>query len=198
MTGSAAPCVGEDEGRRALLVDGVVQSVAAGDAAGGYWAAMLPSVRPRRALVLGLGGGTVVHLLRRRFGEVPIVGVEVDPAVLALARAEFGLDPSPGSGQALPGLEAHLGDAFAFVEACTDCFDYVCVDLYRGNRLERGVLARPFLRRLKALATSGAEIVFNLYHDRRTPTALARIARVLVVRSTERVGKNVIVRAGVR
>jgi spermidine synthase len=84
--------IAEDDGRRALLVDGVVQSVAVepGLEVGGYWSALLPSVRPRRALVLGLGGGTLVHLLRRRFGDVSIVGVEVDENVLALAESELG------------------------------------------------------------------------------------------------------------
>src|SRR6476660_2731631 len=90
------PRLGEDEGRLALFVDGVVQSVAAeGREVEGYWAALLPSVRPRRALVLGLGGGTVVHLLRRRFGELAVVGVDDDGEVLALARAELGLE-QPG------------------------------------------------------------------------------------------------------
>ncbi len=187
MGDSSGPRAGEDDGRRVLLVDGVVQSVAAEHAvASGYWNALLPSVRPRRALVLGLGGGTVVQLLRRRFGEVAVVGVELDPDVLELARREFDLEQ--------PGLEIVQGDAFAYVETCTEQFDYVCVDLFRGARLQRGILARPFLRRLKALATPGAEIVFNLFFDRRTDIAVNRIARTLTVRSVERIGKNVVVR----
>ena len=183
--------VGEDEGRRALLVDGVVQSVAVEDAeAGGYWAAMLPDVRPRRALVLGLGGGTIVHLLRRRFGPFAVVGLETDPEVLALARAEFGLD--------WPELQVRIEDAFAYVAACRERFDYVCVDLYRGNRAERGVLSRPFLRGLKALARPGAEIALNLFFDRRAASAVQRIGRVLTVRAAQRIGKNLVVKAGVR
>src|SRR5262249_29787731 len=72
--------VAEDEGQRALLVDGVVQSVAVeGPVLGpGYWPAMLPDARPRRALLLGLGAGTIAHLLVRRFGPVAMVGVESD------------------------------------------------------------------------------------------------------------------------
>jgi spermidine synthase len=183
--------VGADEGRWALLVDGVVQSIAVGDGeVGGYWPAMLPDVRPRRALVLGLGGGTVVHLLRRRFGPLPVVALEVDAEVLALARAEFGLD--------WPELEVRQEDAFEYVAACRGRFDYVCVDLYRGNRPERGVLGRPFLRGLKALANPGAEIAINLFFDRRATNAVERIGRVLTVRAAQRVGKNLVVKAGVR
>ena len=53
--------IGEDGGRAALLVDGVVQSISPEDGLvdGGYWAAMVPDERPRVALILGLGGGTL-------------------------------------------------------------------------------------------------------------------------------------------
>jgi spermidine synthase len=189
---SQPPRIGEDDGRRALLVAGVVQSVAVepGAETGGYWAALLPAVRPRRALVLGLGGGTVVYLLHRRFGPVAVVGVEQDEQVLALAGEAFGLD--------LPGLEIVQDDAFTFVVRCRERFDYLCVDLYQGAELQRGILARPFLRRLKALATPGAEIALNLFRDRRAAQHVQRIGRVLNVRSAERVGQNLVVKAGVR
>src|SRR5438067_13106073 len=101
--------VAEDAGRRALIVDGAVQSVAAEDGhrGSGYWAAMIPNVRPRRALILGLGAGTVAHLLTRRFGPVPIVAVDDDPETVEVARGEFGLD--------LENLEIVIADAFEFV-----------------------------------------------------------------------------------
>lgn len=179
--------LGEDDGRQALLVDGVVQSVAVepGREVNGYWAAMLPNVRPHHALVLGLGGGTLVHLLQQRFGPIAVVGVEVDHDVLTLSRAAFGLR--------MPGLLALQQDAFNYVAECRDRFDFICVDLFRGARLQRGILARPFLRRLKAIAAPGAEIVLNLFRDRRTAADVQRISRVLAVRSTQLVGKNVVV-----
>ena len=184
--------IGEDDGRLALLVDGVVQSIAVDPrrGAGGYWAAMLPTVRPRRALVLGLGGGTVVRLLHWRFGPLPVVGVERDEAVLAAARQAYGPDPA--------GLEVVVEDAFAYVERCEARFDYLCVDLYSGGQPERRVLSRPFLGRLKALATPGAEIAINQFWSRRAEQQVERVARVLAVRAAERVGRNLVVRAGVR
>src|SRR5919204_238127 len=55
--------IGEDAGRMALLVDGVVQSISPEDglATGGYWAEMLPANRPPHALILGLGAGTLAR-----------------------------------------------------------------------------------------------------------------------------------------
>src|SRR5947207_4445624 len=86
--------IGEDEGQTALLVDGVVQSVLVSDGplGPGYWPHMLPEVRPTRALVLGLGGGTICRLILRQFGQVEIVGVECDARVLRLARSAFGVE----------------------------------------------------------------------------------------------------------
>ena len=184
--------VAEDEGQRALLVDGVVQSVAVeGPHLGpGYWPSMLPDVRPRRALLLGLGGGTIAHLLVRRFGPIPMVGVEVDPEVLALARAEFALD--------LPSLSVVEADALAYVAACAERFDYVCIDLYRGAELERGVLARPVLRAIKRLLIPGGLAVFNLFRDRRTARRLHRLQQVFTWAEAETISKNVVVRCPAR
>jgi hypothetical protein len=72
-------CVEEYEGHRALMADGVILSVAVGEADPpfGYWAAMLPEGSPKRALLLGLGAGTLAHLLTRRFPEIRIVGVDL-------------------------------------------------------------------------------------------------------------------------
>jgi spermidine synthase len=191
MARPSEPRLGEDDGRLALLIDGVVQSIAVQDQeVAGYWAALLPTVRPKLALVLGLGGGTVVQLLHRRFGPLPVIGVERDPEVLALARERFGLD--------LPGLTVVEADAFDYLPDCQERFDYVCVDLFQGGQLQRAVLGRPFLRRLKEITRPGGEIAINLFLDRRAETHLQRLARVLPIRRTEKVGKNLIVRAGVR
>jgi spermidine synthase len=179
----------EDEGQRALLVDGVVQSVAVDGPTfrgPGYWPAMLPDVRPRRALLLGLGAGTIAHLLVRRFGPLPIVGVEADPDVLALARAQFGLD--------LLALTIVEGDAFEYVPSCAERFDYVAVDLYRGSELQGAALARPFLRALKELLLPGGQIYFNLFKDGRTARRLHRLHQVFPWAQTQAIGKNVVVR----
>lgn len=149
--------VAEDEGRRALIIDGAVQSVAPEDGhrGSGYWAAMIPNVRPKRALILGLGAGTVAHLLTRRFGPVPIVAVDDDAETVAVARDEFDLN--------LENLEIIIGDAFEFVEACQERFDLILVDLYHGSRPAAGLVSRPFLDGLVRILDRHGQIVFNLY-----------------------------------
>jgi spermidine synthase len=186
-----APRIGEDDGRTALLVDGVVQSVAVNspDQADGYWWAMLPDVRPRRALLLGLGGGTVAQLLRQRFGDVALVGVESDERVLELARSTV-----------LSGVEMdyRLADAFEFLADSSPGFDYVCVDLFQGERIDRRVSGRPFLRQLQRVVTPGGTVCFNLFLDKRTASTVTRIGRVLRITRQIRCGKNLVVHTRVR
>jgi spermidine synthase len=175
----------EDEGRRALVVDGVIISIAVeeGDPLSGYWAAMLPDGSPKSALILGLGGGTLAHLLCRRYPGIEMVGVDADSEVIQFAREHFGLH--------LPNLEIVFGDAFDYVERCPRGFDFVAVDLFAGYDFQRGVTSKPFLRKLKTMAGRG-EIVFNLFKDRRTAQHLERIGRVLRVQRLDEAGKNVV------
>ncbi len=177
----------DDDGHPALAVDGVILSVAVdgSEPPSGYWAAMLPDGSPGSALLLGLGGGTLAHLLSQRYPSIQIVGIDCDAEIVEFARRHFRLD--------LPNLEIVLGDAFGYVEHCTRGFDFVAVDIFVGYDFQRGVLAKPFLRRLKSMIGHGGEVVFNLFRDRRTDTHLDRIARVLRIFRVDRVGRNVVV-----
>jgi spermidine synthase len=177
------------DGRRALYTDGVIHSIAveSADDVPGYWPTMLPERAPRNALILGLGGGTLAHLLTRRHPGVAVVGVDNDEELLAFARQHFDL--------ALPNLHVVVADAFSYVWTCADRFDYIAVDLFAGHAFQRGALARPFLRRLRALAAPGGTIAVNLFRDGRAETHLARLRRVLPVQRVIRLRNNLVVHA---
>jgi spermidine synthase len=181
--------IGDDGGRAALLVDGVVQSISPEDglSSGGYWAAMVPDDRPRTGLILGLGGGTLARLLHARWGVFPIVGVDDDPAILELA-SEVGWLPRDG-------LEIVHADAFAYVQACTERFDYIAVDLFRGEHLAGRAFGKPFLRRLRNLLVPRGRLAINLFTDVRMLGRVARIATVFDIRAQHGVGGNLVVHA---
>jgi spermidine synthase len=145
---------------------------------------MLPEGSPKSALLLGLGAGTLAHLLTRRFPDIRIVGVDIDPEIVEFARRHFDL--------ALPNLQVVVGDALAYAAYCTDRFDYVAVDLFCGHAFQRGALSRPFLRHLKTIAGPMGEIAVNLFKDRRSTVYVNRLARVLHVHRLERLTRNVI------
>jgi len=145
---------------------------------------MVPDVRPRRALLLGLGAGTIARLLHARFGPVPIVGVDDDRSVLDIARDELA---------DLPSLELVDDDAFAYVARAEERFDLACIDLYRGAQPQPRIVSRPFLRQLRALLAPRGQAAFNLFVDRRVETRVGRIGRVFRVLERIRVGKNLVV-----
>ncbi|MCL5107806.1 MAG: methyltransferase domain-containing protein [Chloroflexi bacterium] len=178
----------QTDGQQALVVEGVVQSVAVDgpDIGRGYWPALLPDAKPRSALILGLAGGTIVHLLRRRFGPLPITGVDDDVEVLAVARQRFSLGQEPE-------LRVVVDDAFDYVANCQVRFDYICVDLFRAGQVPRQVTATPFLRQARRLLEPGGAAIFDLARDRRAQERIHRLGRIFLVERQVLVGLNVVV-----
>lgn len=195
---------------RALEVGGVTQSVTVphdeplgGLAAdgepqagprGGYWGLMLPPGCPRRALLLGFGGGTVATMLARRCLQVEITGVERDGAVIAAARQDFSLD-------ALERLNLIQTDAFAWMDATeaseasgqdTPRYDLIVVDLYEAGRLALGALTTRFLRQVAARLTPSGVATINLMVTGRTSEQVHRIERVYTIQRRLRTRGNLI------
>lgn len=191
------------DGRLALEVANVTQSVTLPEDAAspveGYWALMLPEPLPescpRRALLLGLGGGTLAALLARRCPGVAIVGIEHSAEVIAVARSAFGLDT-------LPGLEVVEADAFAWVEehAASEpaSYDLVCLDLFEGGRLAPGALARPFLRQIAVLLRPVGVLTVNLMRTGRLSEQAHRIESVFVIERQESLRGNEVLRLRAR
>jgi spermidine synthase len=180
------------EGRRAIAVDDVVQSIEVrpDELTPGYWPEMLPRRVGARALLLGYGGGTIAHLLLRLSDQVEVLAVDDDAAMLALARTDprFRIDD--------PRLTVEQGDAFALVRRLEEAgqrFDHVVVDLYRGKDMVRAALARPFLRRVNALLADDGTAAFNFARDRRTARRLRRLGQHLTLVETRLVGLNCVV-----
>jgi spermidine synthase len=179
-----------EDGRKILRVDGVIQSVHV-DASylPDVWDAMLPDEAPANALILGLGGGTMAQLLTARFGPLPITGVERDPAVIWLARHEFGLALAPH-------VRIEHEDAFTFARRCAESFGFVAVDLYTAGKMAHGVLGATFLRDVRRLLAPEGLVTFNLWRSPYVADQTRRLACVFALHSTAEVDDNVIVRCG--
>jgi spermidine synthase len=97
---------------------------------GGVWDLLaLPILAldtPKRALVLGVGGGAAIHLLRDWCPGIQITGVELNPVHISLARRFFNLKGRH--------LDLVRGDARDFVQQYKgEKFDLVIEDLFGGN-----------------------------------------------------------------
>jgi spermidine synthase len=121
---------------------------------------LLPASRRRRVLVLGLGGGSVGHVLRMLAPEAEIVGVERDREVLRLARRHFGLDHV--------GVELRAQDARGYLARERRGFDLVVEDLFVGS--PRAVHKPLWLlgegyRAIRRLLAPGGLVTSNTIHE---------------------------------
>lgn len=110
---------------------------------------------PRRALVLGVGGATILHLISRKFPRLKLVGVEIDPEVIKIARQFFDLER-------IPNLELVTGDGGEYAASYQgEPFDLIFVDAYLGGNFPLHFEEEQFLRHLKKIIGPGGLVVIN-------------------------------------
>ena len=110
---------------------------------------LLPARPPERILLLGLGGGTVARQCRLLFPRAKILAVEIEAAIVALARREFALEDSR--------IEVVTSSAEAFLDRTRSRFDAIVDDVWplQAHR-SRPVLTDPrWIARCHRLAPHG-------------------------------------------
>lgn len=128
---------------------------------GGVWDLLaLPALalpRPPRVLLLGVGGGAAVHLLRDWYPGTHITGVDLNPVHLTLARRFFGLEG--------PDLQLVHADARQFVADYDGApFDLLIEDLFSDSEgePERAIEAdQHWSRQLDRLVSADGALVIN-------------------------------------
>jgi spermidine synthase len=118
--------------------------------------------RPRRVLIVGLGGGSMVRFLEHYDPEVEIDAVEIDPAVIAVAHDDFGTLPSPR-------VRIYARDAFEYLRDTTTTYDVIYMDAFLEPSADTDASGTPlrlktqaFLGDLQQRVHAGGAIVFNL------------------------------------
>jgi spermidine synthase len=120
---------------------------------------LLYVAHPKRALVVGLGGGTFPALLRRALPDLRIDAVEIDPAVIDAAKKFFAVREDAR-------YVIHLGDGRAFVEHAKTRWDLVLLDAYGGDGVPAPLATREFFAAVRARLAPGGAVVANLFsHD---------------------------------
>jgi hypothetical protein len=157
-----------------------------------YWWKALEgvSVPPRpTVLMIGLGGGTQIHLLRRISTPRRITVIERDTAIIEVAREWFDLER-------IPRLEFICADARAALPGLSRLqrrFDFIMEDAAYGLEVEGAVY---LARALAALVGRRGTLVLNRHwrHD----AALARdtvapLFQEVRTRRVKREGENVLI-----
>lgn len=111
---------------------------------------------PERILILGVGGGSIIHFLRHHLPTATITGVEYNGELLSIVQEQMGL---PGPDET---LEYVVNDARAFIDQCQNQYDLIIVDLFDGGISPDWVLQENFGEKLKGLLGDQGAIAYNL------------------------------------
>lgn len=96
------------------------------------WKSTLKQIKSdcKNILILGLGGGTLAKLLRKKYPSAKITGVEIDPIMIELGKKYLDLDKY--------NIDIKIQDANKFLPAQAGKFglyDLVIVDTYLGDQV---------------------------------------------------------------
>ena len=130
-----------------------------------YWGKVIEVVKKevpelKKALIFGFGGGTIAHLLSQNFAGAEIIGVELDPVMVEIARDYFDI----GS---IPNLRVIIEDALRVAVAPGEYnlkehdFDMLLVDVYVGQKYPDLGKSGNFIGSIKKLVKPGGLIIFN-------------------------------------
>lgn len=155
-----------------------------------YTRAMLASLlfgpAPRSALLIGLGGGSLLRFLSGHFPECRLTAVEKRPLVASLAQEYFGL---PG------GVTLFLSDGAQFVSETSERFDLVLIDAYDGQGLATSLFNPQFFSHSRRILTDEGWLSVNLWGDIAQPLQRIEAAFPQVWRLPVRERGNLIVLA---
>lgn len=118
--------------------------------------------RPRKVLVLGLGGGAMPMFLRKLFPDAEIEVAELDPDVVKVAKKYFGYAEDKK-------LASKVGDGRATVQEAKGGWDLVYLDAYGKGAIPKHLATVEFLEMLKGKLAEDALVVGNVWEPASNP-----------------------------
>ena len=125
-------------------------------------AAFLYRPRAGSCLLVGLGGGAMVRFLNHHFPDLRLDVVELDPAIVAVARDFFGATAGPRT-------RILVGDGRDYLERAAERYDVILIDahLHPGERTDAGghpltLKTEEFYRSIARRLSPGGIVMFNI------------------------------------
>lgn len=110
-------------------------------------------------LLLGLGGGSIIKSLRETFDyRNQIYAVEIDPAMIKIAKNEFGVSESWN-------LKIIESDAFLFTKTTRRRYQLVIIDIFIDTEVPSIFYQKEFCDRITRIIPSGGSFIFNVGMD---------------------------------
>jgi spermidine synthase len=131
--------------------------------------------KPQQVLLVGLGGGSMVHFLKHYEPELRVDVVEIDPAVVTIADVYFGVR-SGGKVKIL------LQDAFKYLTTTKERYDVIYMDAFLKPSAQTDISGVPlrlktvqFLKDVQKRLQPDGLVVFNVHVYDDTKETLATI-----------------------
>lgn len=152
----------EEQGKLKILVNGSPQS---GPYIEKLWRKALGSfgfpntINPRSILVLGIAGGTVIHLLHDWYPSAKITAVDIDQTMIDIGANFFELN-------SIKNLTIKNIDAQKFISSNRTTYVLIIVDLSFGRNIPPFVTTRKFLSDIRALVSENGIVVINFLREK--------------------------------
>lgn len=115
----------------------------------------LETLNISNCLVLGLGGGSVIQLLKEKYRlNIPITAVEIDPVVIQLGYKYFEFAKYKD-------VTVVNDDAYSFVRKNTLEYDLIIIDLYINDEVPSVFHTNEFVFALHNISHNNTVILFN-------------------------------------
>jgi spermidine synthase len=111
-----------------------------------------------RVAIIGLAGGTIARQFTAAYGPVPIDGVELDPAIVAVGRRYFAMTE--------PNLTVHVADGRPFMRATRATYDVVAIDAFQQPYIPFQLTTVEFFREVRAHLAANGVLCMNAGHTR--------------------------------
>jgi spermidine synthase len=110
---------------------------------------------PKRAINIGLGGGSFSKRLARDYEGATVDGVDIDPDVVSVARRFFDVPDDQR-------LRLHAVDGRRFIRQAPDTYDLVFLDAYNADTIPFHLTTREFYREIASRLSPGGVVVSNI------------------------------------
>lgn len=149
----------EESGKNKLLVNGSSES---GEFVRRLWSSAFLALgvgethtKVSRILVLGVAGGTVIHMLRRLYPQAAVVGVDIDKTMIGIGKKFFGLGT-------VHSLKLVCDDAKHYVKMYKgDPFDCIVADVFIGSDSPSFLERADFHTQIKRMLTRHGYLLVN-------------------------------------
>ncbi|MDR0477416.1 MAG: methyltransferase domain-containing protein [Desulfobulbaceae bacterium] len=113
---------------------------------------------PKRALMIGVGAGSMALFLRQHFPECHIDAVDISQTILDVARDFFGLHEDDS-------LSIHCQDGGQFLRQSDAFYDLILLDAFDGDGMAEDLYCAPFFNQAKNHLSADGILCCNLWSN---------------------------------